>query len=272
MRLLRTPQFLIAAPLLLLLAAAAIAPTFVPALDPLACDLSESLRPPSWEHPFGTSLQGCDYLAETASGSRASLTIAAAVVAVAAAIAIVLGGVAGYLGGWWDVIIARATDAWFAIPIILGGLVVLSFMDERGVLTVAIVLSVFGWPTMTRLVRASVRSVRELEFVAASEALGASRTHVLVRHVLPNAVRPLVVYASAYAGVVIAVEATLSYLGVGLQMPTVSWGILLHEAQFRVREAPHLIVFPTVFLVAAVLSFVLLGEGLRRAWDPRSTS
>lgn len=272
MRLVRTPQFLIAAPLLAALLVAAALPSFVPTLDPLACDLSESLLRPSGDHPFGTSLQGCDYLAETLYGTRASLSIAAIVVAAAAVIAMVLGGVAGYLGGWWDVVIARATDAWFAIPLILGGLVVLSFMDERGVLTVAVVLSIFGWPTMTRLVRASVRSVRELEFVAASEALGASRTHVLVRHVLPNAMRPLLVYASAYAGVVIAVEATLSYLGVGLQMPTVSWGILLYEAQFRVREAPHLIVFPTIFLVGAVLSFVLLGEGLRRVWDPRSTT
>lgn len=268
-RLRRDPRFWVSASVLGLLAVLAVGSGFG-LVDPWVCDLSRSVQPPTREHPFGFSLQGCDYLAETVVAARASLLIAAVVVTSAALVAVLLGAVAGWFGGWADAIISRAVDAWFAVPLLLGGLIFLALLDQRSVWTVALVLALFGWPAMVRIVRGSVLQVKEQEYVQAAIALGADDVHVLRRHVIPNAVRPLVVFASAYAGIVIAVEATLSYMGVGLQMPTLSWGILLFEAQYRIRDAPHLFTFPAAALVLTVLCFVLLGESLRDAFDPRA--
>ncbi|WP_139263615.1 ABC transporter permease [Geodermatophilus africanus] len=250
--------------LLALLAAMAVAPGLFTDADPRDCDLSRSVGPPSWAHPFGFDLFGCDYLARTVHGARASLLLAVAVVLGAGLLAVVLGTVAGYAGGLLDTVVSRITDVWSGIPIVLGGLVLLSATRERGLLQVIVVLTLFSWPPMVRLVRTSTQQTRELDFVTAARALGAGPLRVVRRHVLPHAVRPLVVFASGYAGVLISSEAILTYAGVGLQRPVESWGIQLQQAQERVTLAPHLLVFPSLFLVAAVLAFVLLGEGLRR--------
>jgi oligopeptide transport system permease protein len=142
--------------------------------------------------------------------------------------------------------------------------VLLSGTDERGLGQVIAVLVVFSWPPMVRVMRVSTQQVKALDYVTAARALGVGPVRLLRRHIVPNAVRPLVVFASAYAGVLISAEAILTFAGVGLQRPTQSWGILLFQAQARLIQAPHLLIFPSVFLVAAVLGFVLLGEGLRR--------
>lgn len=252
---------------LLLFAACAAFPGLFARHDPRRCDLSRSLDGPSLEHPFGRSVFGCDYLAETVYASRNSLTIAAVTVVGTTLIALVLGSIAGYYGGWRDVLISRATDVWTAVPLLLGGIVVLSALQTRSVWSVSLVLLLFGWPPMVRQQRASVQAAAAQEYVTAAQALGASPRRVLVRHVLPNAVRPLLAYATAYGGLVIGVEATLTYIGVGLQQPTLSWGLLLLSAQNRLSMAPHLII-PAVFLVVVVSSLVLLGQGLRRAADP----
>lgn len=235
--------------------------------DPQVCDLSRSLDPPSAEHPFGISVFGCDYLAETVHASRSSLSIAALTVVGTTLIGLVLGSVAGYYGGWLDVVITRATDVWTAVPLLLGGIVVLSALQVRGVLSVSLVLLLFGWPAMVRLQRSSVMAAAAKEYVTAARALGATPRRVLRTHVLPNALRPLLAYASAYAGLVIGVEATLTFVGVGLQQPALSWGLLLLQAQNRLSQAPHLIL-PAVLLVVVVSSLVLLGQGLRSATDP----
>jgi ABC-type dipeptide/oligopeptide/nickel transport system permease subunit len=242
-------------------------PRLVTDADPERCDLSRSLDGPRAGHPFGYSVFGCDYLAETVYASRTSLTIALLTVTGTVLIALVLGSIAGFYGGWVDVLVSRATDVWTAVPLLLGAIVVLSALRVRGVLTVALVLVVFGWPAMVRLQRASVLEAAALEYVTAARALGARPRRVLVRHVLPNAVRPLLSYASAYAGLVIGVEATLTYVGVGLQQPVLSWGQLLLQAQNRLSQAPHLIL-PAAALVLVVSSLVLLGQGIRRAADP----
>lgn len=257
-------RLVVAGVLLTVLGVVAAVPGLFTTADPDDCDLARSLRPPSWAHPFGFDLFGCDYAAQTLYGTRTSLVLAVVVVLGTAAIAVVVGTVAGYAGGALDAVLARATDVWSGIPLVLGGIVLLTASDERGVRQVATVLVVFSWPPMVRVVRAATRQTKELDHVTAARALGAGPWHLVRRHVLPGAVRPLVVFASAYAGVVVAAEAILTFSGVGLARPTESWGILLYQAQDRLSQAPHLLVFPSLFLVAAVLGFVLLGEGLRR--------
>jgi oligopeptide transport system permease protein len=257
---------LITAGLLLgLLGAMALFPSLFTDADPRSCNLSRSLVRPSAENLFGFDLQGCDYLAKTVYGTRTSLGITVLVVLGTTLIALVIGALAGFVGGRTDTVLTRITDVWSGIPLLLGGLLVLSGTDERGPLQVALVLTVFGWPAMVRVLRASVLETRERDFVTAARALGARPSRVLLRHVLPHSLRPLIISASVFAGFVVAAEATLTFAGVGLGRPTESWGIQLFEAQARVAVAPHLLVFPAAFLVAAVVGFVLLGEALRRS-------
>ena len=267
----RDPKFVAPAVVLGLVLVLALAPSLV-TLDTTDCDLARSLDGPSLGHPLGVDLLGCDLLAEVAHGARASLAIAAIVVLISVGIAIVLGGLSGWFGGIVDVLISRATEVWFSVPLILGGLLILSFIERPGVVSVALVLSLFGWPPMTRVMRSSVIQVREREFVQASLALGAGDLRLLVHHVLPNALQPVLVFATLYAGVVIPVEATLTFLGVGLSLPEQSWGILLSEAQGRFRQAPHLLWVPSAALAATVCSFVVLGEVLRDVVDPHRRS
>jgi oligopeptide transport system permease protein len=257
---------LIAAALILgVLGLMALFPALFTSADPRECLLSRSLLPPSAEHPFGVDLQGCDYLAKTVHGTRTSLGITVLVVIGTTCIALVLGALAGYVGGRLDTVLTRLTDVWSGIPLILGGVVVLSGTDERGPLQVALVLILFGWPAMVRVLRASVLEARQRDFVTAARALGARPSRLLLRHVLPHSLRPLIISASAFAGFIVAAEATLTFAGVGLRRPTESWGIQLFEAQARVAVAPHLLIFPALFLVVAVVGFVLFGEALRRS-------
>ena len=260
-------QLITAGALLTVLAVMAAFPGAFTDADPRDCSLSRSLVEPSWENPFGFDIFGCDYAAQTIHGTRASLLLAVVVVVGAGLVALVLGTLAGYAGGVLDSGISRITDVWSGIPLILGGIVLLSATDERGLLQVIVVLVAFSWPPMVRVMRVSTQRVKELDYVTAARALGVGPLRLLRRHIVPNAVRPLVVFASAYAGVLISAEAILTFAGVGLQRPTQSWGILLFQAQARLIQAPHLLIFPSVFLIAAVLGFVLLGEGLQRRRD-----
>lgn len=245
-------------------------PSLFKTVGPRACTLSRSLQGPQPGHPFGFSVFGCDYLSETVYGARGSLSIAALTVVGTLLIGVLLGSVAGFYGGWVDTVVSRVTDVWTAIPLLLGGVVLLSALQVRGVVPVSLVLVLFGWPAMVRLQRASVLQAAGQEYVAAARALGAPPRRVLWRHVLPNAVRPLTGYAMSYAGLVIGVEATLTFVGVGLQLPALSWGIQLFQAQNRLLSAPHLLVFPALFLVLAVGSLVLLGRAVGRTVDPLS--
>jgi oligopeptide transport system permease protein len=258
-------QLITAGLLLGVLTLMALVPSLFTGTDPRQCSLSRSLQRPSAEHLFGFDLQGCDYLAKTVYGARTSLGITVLVVLGTTLIALVVGSLAGFVGGRLDTVLTRLTDVWSGIPLLLGGLLVLSGTDERGPLQVALVLVVFGWPAMVRVLRASVLETRQRDFVTAARALGARSGRVLLRHVLPHSLRPLIVSASAYAGFIVAAEATLTFAGAGLGRPTESWGIQLFEAQARVAVAPHLLVFPALFLVTAVVGFVLLGEALRRS-------
>ncbi|SFT56486.1 oligopeptide transport system permease protein [Geodermatophilus amargosae] len=255
----------VAVVLLGLLGAMALVPGALTTDDPRSCDLADSLVPPSRAHPFGFDLFGCDLLAKTLYGARTSLLLAVSVLVLTGLLAVVLGTLAGYAGGLLDGVVSRVTDVWSGIPLVLGGVVLLSATDRRGVWQVVAVLAVFSWPLMLRIVRAGTRQALTLEYVTAARALGAGPGRLLTRHVLPSAVRPLVVFASAYAGVLVSAEAVLTFAGVGLQRPTESWGILLQQGGEVASRAPHALVLPSLVLVVAVAAFVLLGDGLRAA-------
>ena len=266
----RRPIFLISGVLILILALMAIWPGLFTRVDPRACNLADSLLRPSSQHWFGTDVQGCDYFARTIWGARVSITIGVLVTAASALIAVVLGSIAGYYGGFVDTVIARITDVWFAIPTILGGIVILrSIFSTRGLLQVSRVLIVLGWPTMLRLVRSAVMATREMDYVDAARALGVRNFRIIRRHILPNAVAPVIVYSTITVGVIISAEAALSFLGVGLQLPAISWGLMISVAQNRILTAPHLLLFPGLFLSVTVFSFILMGDALRDALDPR---
>ena len=263
------PVFVISAFLIVVLVLMAAWPGLFTSIDPRQCTLTNSLLRPSAEHWFGTDLQGCDYYARTIHGARISITIGLLVTIFATFIAVVGGSIAGYYGGITDTIIARITDIWFAVPTILGGIVILTLFGERGVLQVSLVLIVLGWPTMLRLARSAVLSVKEEEYVDAARALGASDFRIISRHILPNSLAPVIVYATITVGVIIAAEAALSFLGVGLQLPAISWGLMISVAQNRILTAPHLLLFPGLFLSVTVFSFILMGDALRDALDPK---
>jgi ABC-type dipeptide/oligopeptide/nickel transport system permease subunit len=263
------PLFLVAAGLIALFAVMAAVPQLFTGQDPYSCDLSNSLAAPSSDHWFGFDLQGCDYYTRVIYGARVSIVIGTVTTVFSVLIAMVLGSLAGYYGGWVDAVISRFTDIVFGLPFILGAIVVLSVIGDHSLWWVTLVLVLLGWTTMTRLSRSSVLSVRDSDYVNAAKALGASDLRILLRHVLPNAIAPVIVYATIYIGIIIAAEAALSFLGVGLQLPAISWGLMISEAQTRVLTAPHLLLFPGVFLSLTVLSFILMGDALRDALDPK---
>jgi oligopeptide transport system permease protein len=261
--------FIISAALILLFVVMAAFPQLFTSRDPYNCDLANSLQRPSGAHWFGYDILGCDYYTRVVYGARVSIIIGTVVTVCSVAIALVLGSLAGYYGGLIDTLISRFTDIIFGLPFVLGAIVILSVVANHGLGWVSLVLVLLGWTTMTRLTRSSVLSVRDSDYVNAARALGANDLRILVRHVLPNAIAPVIVYATIYVGLIIAAEATLSFLGVGLQLPAISWGLMISDAQTRVLSAPHLLLFPGVFLSITVLSFILMGDALRDALDPK---
>lgn len=266
----RKPGFIISAVLVILMVIMAAFPTLFTSVDPRDCSLIDALQTPSAEHRFGTDLQGCDYYARTIYGARTSVSIGLVVTFFTTLIAVALGSLAGYRGGWVDSALSRFTDIMFAIPLILAGIVILNALSgSRGIWTVSLVLIVFGWTTMMRLMRSSVLSVKELDYIDAARALGASDWRIITRHVLPNGITPVIVYATITVGVIISAEASLSFLNVGLQLPAISWGLMINVSQNRILAYPHLLFFPGIFLSVTVFSFILMGDALRDALDPK---
>jgi ABC-type dipeptide/oligopeptide/nickel transport system permease subunit len=265
----RNPFFVISALLVVLFVVMAIAPQLFTGTDPRSCDLSRSLERPSAEHWFGFDLQGCDYYARVIYGARASIAIGLAVTFLSAFIAVVLGLVAGYYGKVQDAVISRFADLVFALPFLLGAIVFLSVIERRTLVEVAGVLIVFSWPIMTRIMRSSVISAKNADYVSAAKVLGGSDYRIMRKHILPNSLSPLVVYSTVFVGLIIAAEATLTFLGVGLQLPSISWGLQLSGARARILTDPHLLFFPGVFVALTVFAFVLMGDALRDALDPK---
>lgn len=280
-QLIRQPSVVIAGAVALFFMVIAIFPQLVTRADPGDCDISRAKIRPQWfggEHPFGTDLFGCDYLAMTAHGARPSLLLAFVVVGASVTIGLVLGSLAGYYLGVVDALISRTLEVFLVIPFLLAALLVLTLF--RGVdlgnnqvlalLPPAIVLSLFGWISYTRYVRATTLETKNLQFVAAAKALGASDRRVIFRHILPNAIAPVTALIPTSIGGIIAAEAVLSYLGIGVRPPAVSWGSMISEGgQWAQGGYPHLLLFPLGCLIVTILAFVVIGDALRDALDPR---
>jgi oligopeptide transport system permease protein len=270
----RSKLFLVAAGLLAVLATMAAFPDLFTNGDPRACALANSRKPPGTDGAFfGFDVQGCDYYTQVIYGARVSMIIGLFVVGGALVIGVLLGGLAGYYGGWLDTVIARVTDVMYGLPLILGAILLLKLFEERlgerNLFAVGMALIVFSWMTIMRLFRSSVVGVKETDYVNAARAAGATDSRILIRHILPNALAPVLVYSTIAVGGIIAAEATLSFLGIGLQLPAISWGLQIGGARNYIRTAPHLLFFPSIFLSVTVLCFILLGDALRDALDPK---
>ena len=265
----RSKVFVGASLILLVLTVMAVVPQVFTRVDPRECDLTRSKRTPSADAWFGYDLQGCDYYANVVYGARVSIAIGLLVVGASLVVGVLLGAVAGYFGGWFDTLIARITDVAYGIPTILGSILILNAFVERSLWTVALALVALGWMTILRLLRSSVISIKESDYVAAARALGANDRRIIMTHILPNALAPVFVYSTIAVGTIIAAEATLSFLGIGLQLPAISWGLQISQGQALLRTAPHLLLFPSLFLSVTVLCFILLGDALRDALDPK---
>ena len=238
--------------------------------DPVEIDSStaaqQRLLAPSWDHPFGTDKLGRDVASRVVYGARVSLIVGVLAVAIMVAIGLIMGALAAYYGGIWDALIMRLADVFFAFPYILFAIVLIALLG-RGFHNVFIAIGVLGWPSIARVFRSSILSVKENEYVDAARAMGASTRRILVRHIMPNAMAPIIVYATMSVGGAILTEAALSFLGMGVQAPNPSWGLMLSEAAVQIFTSPWLMIYPGIAILTTVLGFVLLGDGLRDALD-----
>ena len=244
--------------------------------DPETSDLTNRLEPPSLQHPFGTDQLGRDMLTRCLYGGRVSLTVGFLVVVITLVIGIPVGAISGFFGGWIDNVLMRITDAALSLPalmvlILLSAIlreVDLPIVERNNVLTIAGVIGILSWMTVARLVRASFLTIREQEFVVAAHCIGTSHLRMMSRHILPNAVGPIIVEATLEMGYAIMEEAGLSFLGFGIQPPTPSWGNLLNSAWEHMIKHPWLAIFPGLMIFLTIISINYIGDGLRDAFDP----
>jgi oligopeptide transport system permease protein len=245
-------------------------------VDPASCQAARARISPSAHAWFGYDVQGCDVYARTIYGARASMVVGLIATLTAMIIGSAVGVYAGFFGGVVDALLSRLTDIFFAIPLLLGSIIILTSIPTPAgsaffsILKVSAALAVLGWTSTARVARSSVIQVKQADFVSASRALGASRTWMIRKHILPNAAAPIIVITTISLGSYIGAEATLSYLGIGLQPPVISWGIAINDAAAYVRSTPHMLFFPALFLSLTVLAFISLGDVVREALDPKA--
>jgi peptide/nickel transport system permease protein len=238
--------------------------------DPAQINLPARLMAPSASYWFGTDELGRDILSRIIYGARISMLVGSCVVAASLTLGLIFGSIAGYYGGVTDrVLNVVVMNAFMSFPGILLAIAFVAFLGP-GIFNLILALSIGGWVGYARLVRAQVLAVREREFVEAARALGASDLRIVVRHILPNIIQPIIVQAAiGMAGAILA-EATMSFLGLGVPPPAASWGSMLNDARSHLFDAPHLVLFPAAAVMLAVLSFNFIGDGLRDYLDPRS--
>ena len=246
--------------------AAVVGPWLVP-FDPNTQELALRLTGPSAAHWFGLDELGRDILARVLSGARISLLVALVVVCISATVGIAVGSIAGYCGGWIDEGVGRLIDILLAFPGLLLAIALVAALGPS-LTNVVFALSLIGWVGYARLVRAEALRTRELEFVEAARALGATMSRILIRHVIPTTLPVVIVQATLGMGGVILAEAALSFLGLGVQPPTPSWGTMLNDGRGHLLDAPHLTIFPGLAIAVLVLGFNFLGDGLRDVLDP----
>jgi peptide/nickel transport system permease protein len=259
--------------LIILILSAVLAPWIT--MDPDALSVSERKQGPSAAHILGTDEAGRDVLARTLYGGRISLTIGLAATLIALVIGTAIGAVAGYFGGPLDAFMMRLTDAFLCFPqlfvlIVLGTLIRTTELRvlQGSILPIALVIGILSWMGLARLVRATFLSLKEKEFVEAARAAGGNNARIMLRHVLPGAVGPIVVQASLLVAASIITESGLSYLGYGVQPPTATWGNLLRDAQPHMQQLPIFAIAPGLMIFLTVMSINFIGDGLRDALDP----
>ena len=273
----RNPIFWVSAMLIAVFILMAIFPSLFTNTDPTEAVLAESRSRPGDGTWFGRDIQGYDIYARCIYGARASILVGVLCTDGTVLIGGVIGMISGYRGGWADSFMSRIGDIFFAIPLLLGAIIFLVSLPEFFndnyfliIMKVVLALVILGWPSLARLMRSSVIQVKPNDYVQAARALGASPNRIIRSHILPNSLAPMIVVATINLGGYIAVEATLSFLGIGLQPPAISWGIDISAAIVGLRTTPHMLFFPSVFLSLAVLAFILLGDAVRDALDPKN--
>ncbi|WP_130799134.1 ABC transporter permease [Streptomyces otsuchiensis] len=271
----RKPSFIIAGAMILILLIIAAFPGLFTSVSPRASDLSGAyLKSPELTKFFspewlGYDSQGRSIYARVIYGTRASIVIGISVTAIVLFVGGLVGMIAGYFGGWVDAVVSRIVDTFMGIPFLLGAMVILVSFDVRGKMVITLALAVLGWTTIARVMRGSVISVKQADYVQAARSLGAGTWRILLRHVLPNAMAPVIVVAMIALGGYISAEATLSYLGIGLADPAMSWGSDINTGKDQIRVALHVLIFPSIMLSATILAFLMMGDAVRDALDPK---
>lgn len=268
----KRPMFYVSLSIILLLVVTALAPGLFTSVAPNdGCLLANSNAGPAPGHPLGFTRQGCDVWSRIVHGSSTSLSVGLLVTLITAGVGTIMGAAAGFYGGWVDALLSRVGDIFFSIPYILAAVVVMSvFASARGIVTISLAIGAFAWPATARVLRAQVLRVKNADYVLAARAIGMRPGAVLVRHILPNAIAPVIVVTTLSLATAIVAEAVLSFLGVGLPPSTMSWGNDISQAQTDLRTAPLVLVYPSIALAVSVLAFVMLGEVLRDALDPKA--
>jgi oligopeptide transport system permease protein len=267
----RRPTFWISSILILLIVIIAIFPGLFTQVPPNSnCLLANSNGGPEAGHPLGFTRQGCDVYSRLIHGTQASVTVGLMATLMVTIIGVVIGALAGFYGGILDSAVSRIGDIFFAIPTVLGAIVLMSVLPERTPVTVAVVLGIFAWPQIARIMRGAVLSARNSDYVTASVALGVERSKILLRHVVPNSIAPVIVIATVSLGTFIVAEATLSFLGIGLPPTVMSWGNDIGQARTSIRTSPQVLLYPAAALSITVLSFLMLGDVVRDALDPKA--
>ena len=267
----KNPLFIISAILIVFIVVVALFPQLFTSNDPKYCTLDNSLAGPSAGHPLGFDKQGCDVYSRVVYGARTSISVGILTTLIVALVGGLIGAIAGFFGGWVDAILSRITDIFYAIPMLLGAIVVLQmFRTSTSIWKVVLVLALFGWVSIARIARSAVLEAKNLEFNTASTALGSTPMRNLFRHVIPNSLAPVIVIATTSLGSYIVSEATLSFLGIGLPSSVVSWGGDISTAQSLLRTNPEVLFYPSAALAVTVLAFIMMGDAVKDALDPKS--
>jgi peptide/nickel transport system permease protein/oligopeptide transport system permease protein len=269
----RNPIFWVSLTLVTIVTVMAAFPSLLTANDPTDCVLSRQHAGPSGGAIFGYDFQGCDIYARSVYGARASLLVGAFSALLTGIIAVVIGMLAGYFGGWVDAVLSRVIDIVLGLPLLLAAIVLLKRINTDNqwarIAALIFVLAILGWTTAARVIRSSVISAKQQDYVAAARMLGAGNGRIMWRHILPNALAPVVVVLTIALGAFIAAEATLSFLGIGLKNPTISWGMDIDAGRVHMRESATPLIVPSTFLALTVLAFIMLGDAIRDAFDPK---
>jgi len=252
---------------ILLILIAIFAPLIAP-YNPILRIKEDSSLGPSMNYLFGTDLLGRDIFSRVIYGSRISIEVGVIAVGISVIIGLFFGALSGYFGGISDALIMRIADIFFAFPYILGAIAIMTILGP-GIVNIFIAIGILGWASIARIFRSSILTIKNKEYIEAARAMGAGSSRIIIKHIFPNSFAPIIVYATMNVGTAIIVEAALSFLGIGVQPPTPAWGKMLAESLAYIDTAPWMMFFPGLAILITVLGFVLLGDGLRDAFDPK---